>query len=194
VRYWGSKYLVASGADPLWPAGEGKRIYAYLDKNYVDLENVLQTLASSSSRVLIYAPGIPMQIVKRYQSANFIFSADRVDQSKLAGQCDVGICHANHGTTSALLMAGIPLLLLPIHLEQFLTGVNIQKMGAGLVVNPDAPAKDYAKPLKRLLNEPEFASCAKKFAAKYSSESQQEQISKIADRCEELISCGCDSN
>lgn len=187
ARYWGGKYLAGSGAEPTWPSGNAKRMFAYLDKNFNDLEKVLQALAESSLRILVFAPGLPQQLVTRYQSEKMIFTSERVDLGKLARQCDVGICHANHGTTSVLLMAGIPILLLPIQLEQFLTAVNVQKMGAGLVVHPEAPAKDYAMPLQRLLNEPDFAKSAQMFAAKYSAEGQQEQISKIADRCEELI-------
>ena len=186
-RYWGGKYLVGSGCDPIWYSGNAKRVFVYLDKNYNDLEKVLQTLAESSLRILVYAPSFPQQLVIRYQSENIIFATERINLGKLAGQCDVGICHANHGTTSALLMAGIPLLLLPIQLEHFLTAVNVQKMGAGLVVHPEAPAKDYATPLQRLLNEAEFTSQAQMFAAKYSEVSQQEQIELIADRCEELL-------
>ncbi len=186
-QYWRGKYLVGNGAEPIWPSGNSKRVFVYLDKNYNDLERVLQKLAESSLRILVYAPSLFQQLVTRYQSETMFFATERIDLGKLAGLCDVGICHANHGTTSALLMAGIPLLLLPIQLEHFLTAVNIQKMGAGLVVHPEAPAKDYVLPLNRLLNEPEFAINAQKFAAKYAQESQQEQISKIADRCEELI-------
>jgi hypothetical protein len=187
VRYWGGRYLAGSGCDPVWPPGEGKRAFVYLDKSYNDLERVLQTIAESALRVLVYAPGLSPELVSSYQSASLIFTAERIDLGKLAGQCDVGICHANHGTSSALLMAGIPLLLLPIQLEHFLTALNIQKMGAGLVVHPDAPAKDYALPLRRLLSEPEFIKHAQMFAEKYSQTSQQEQVGNIADRCEELI-------
>jgi hypothetical protein len=187
AKYWGSRYLVGGGCDPVWPTGEGKCAFVYLDKNYVEVEKVLQTLAQSSLRVLIYAPGLSEQLVVRYKSAKVNFVSERIELGKLAGQCDVGICHANHGTASALLMAGIPLLLLPIQLEHFLTGVNIQKMGAGLVVHPEAPAKDYSTPLNRLLTEAEFGEHARMFAAKYAQQSQQQQVSKIADRCEELI-------
>ena len=191
ARYWGTRYAYGSGRDPMWPPGAGKRVFAYLDKDYGDLAQVLQALAASSARVLVYSPGISPQLALRYQSANMAFLADSVDFEKLCGKCDVGVCHAGHGTTSALLLAGIPLLLLPGQLEQYLLALNVQDMGAGLLVNPEEQNKDYALPLGRLLMEPGFGQSAKNFAAKYAHESQQERVNKIVDRCEEIILQAC---
>ena len=187
ARYWGTRYAYGNGRAPMWVPGTGKRVFAYLDKNYGDLEPVLQALAASSARVLVYAPGIAAQLALRYSSANMVFLAESVDFEKLGGECDVGVCHVGHGTTSALLLAGIPLLLLPGQLEQYLLALNVQDMGAGLLVNPEEQIKDYATPLRRLLTEPGFGQSAQSFAAKYAHESQQERVNKIADRCEEIL-------
>lgn len=187
ARYWGTRYAYGNGREPMWPPGTGKRVFAYLDKNYGNIEKVLQALAASSARVLVYAPGISAQLAMRHQSANMAFLADSVDFGKLGGQCDVGVCHVGHGTTSALLLAGIPLLLLPGQLEQYLLALNVENMGAGLVVNPEAQDNDYAAPLARLLSEPGFGQGARNFAAKYAHENQQERVNKIVDRCEKML-------
>ena len=113
------------------------------------------------------------------------FLTRSVDFEKL--DCDVGICHAGHGTTSALLLRGIPLLLLPGQLEQYLLALNVQEMGAGLLVNPEDPDKNYQAPLARLLTESSFAERAGYFAARYAHENPQQRINKIVDRCEELL-------
>jgi UDP:flavonoid glycosyltransferase YjiC (YdhE family) len=187
VRYWGARYSFGNGREPVWSPNGGKRVFAYLDKNFDDLGKVLQTLAGLPVQALVYVPGMPPPLITQYQSKNLVFVASPVDFGKLAGQCDAAICHAGHGTASALLLAGIPLLLLPNHLEQYLNALNIQNMGAGLTINPEAPNKDYATPMRRLLNEPEFGRSAQNFAAKYAGERQQERVIKIADRCDELL-------
>ncbi len=181
ARYWGPRYAYGSGHRPVWPEGTGKRIFAYLDKNYVHLDLLLQALAASASRVLIYAPGLSVQ----HTYANLTFLADSVDFDKL--DCDVGICHAGHGTTSALLLCGIPLLLLPGQLEQYLLALNIQEMGAGLLVNPETQGKNYQIPLNRLLTEDGFTQRAQQFAARYVHQSPQQRMNNIVDRCEELL-------
>ncbi|MBI3902685.1 MAG: hypothetical protein HY306_07045 [Nitrosomonadales bacterium] len=187
ARYWGARYAYGVGHTPAWPLDGSKRVFAYLDKNYEGLERVLQTLAVAPARVLVYAPGISPGLIARYQSQQLAFSAAPVDFSTLGRQCDVVVCNAGHGTVSAVLLAGIPLLLLPGQLEQFLLALNVQNMGAGLLVNSEVPNCDYAAPLGRLLSEPGFGQRAREFAAKYAHESQQDRIARIADRCEELM-------
>ena len=186
-QYWGPRNRIGAGREPVWPAGTGRKVFAYLDTKFKDLEKLLQTFSTLPARFLVYAPGISQQQVERYQAAHVAFSPDPINFEKIGGQCDAGICHANHGTVSALLLAGIPLLLLPSQLEQYILALNVQNLGAGLVVNPEDKNSDYALPLQRLLAEPVFGKNAQSFAAKYAGENQQERVNKIATRCEETI-------
>jgi UDP:flavonoid glycosyltransferase YjiC (YdhE family) len=187
TRYWGARYSYGNESKLTWSPDAGKRVFAYLDKNFDDLGKVLRVLATLPAQVMVYVPGLPLHPAPPYQTANLVFIANPVDFGKLDGQCDVAICHAGHGTASALLLAGIPLLLLPMHLEQYLTAMNIQNMGAGLCINPEGQNKDYAALASRLLMEPGFRQSAQDFSVKYAQESQPERVRKMADRCEELI-------
>jgi len=51
------------------------------------------------------------------------------------GECDLAIIHGGSGTSSALLLAGRPLLLLPTQLERTVFARNNEKMGAGIPAN-----------------------------------------------------------
>jgi len=109
----------------------------------------------------------------------------------VARDCDAGICHAGAGTVEALVTAGKPLLLLPEHLEQLMTGKRIESIGAGLVVDPATDrSPNYARLLKRLLDEPAFTSAAEAVAGKYAGETPADRVRLIADRCEELMEGG----
>lgn len=187
-RYWGAGYSFGEGHEPVWSGAAGKNVFAYLDKNFGDLERLLQTLSVLPAQKQIYAPGIASQLITRYQSANMIFLTSIINFDALKGQCDLTICHAGHGTASAQLLMGIPMLLLPLHLEQYMNAINIEKMGAGICINPEQQKKNYATALNRLLNEKTFPDNAKNFALRYAHQSQQERVIKMADRCEELIS------
>ena len=187
VRYWGASYVASTGCEPDWPIADGPRVFAYLDKKFCELEKTLRILASYPARVLIYSPGIDPKLAARLKSARLTFATEPVDLARLGAQCDVGVCHANHDVASALLLAGIPLLLLPGHLEQYLLAMNIQKLGAGLLVLPEATPKDYADALRRLLTEPAFRQSTHAFSTKYADENPRKRVDQIADRCEELI-------
>ncbi len=130
-------------------------------------------------------------MVRKHTAANIAFSAKPVRMADVGREADVGICHAGVGTVESLVTSGKPLLLLPQHLEQMMTGKRIAAMGAGLVVDPLVDkSPNYARLLTRLLEEPAFAAVAQAVAARYVNETPAERVARIADRCEELIARG----
>jgi UDP:flavonoid glycosyltransferase YjiC (YdhE family) len=161
--------LGAGEIEPAWPKGSssktGKRIFAYLKPDYPHLAALLATLAACGEPCLIYGLGAGSAAAPQ-SAANLAYSQHPVDLAKLAGECAIGICHAG-GTTAALLQGGCAMLLLPMQLEQFLSGSRVGELGAGIVINPEQPQPDIAGALNRLLTEPQFRENAIAFATRY---------------------------
>ncbi len=190
TEYLGTALSVAGGVTPIWPEGDGKKLFAYLKPKYVHTEKVLAQLASSGARVLIYAGGLPQAMVARYASPRLKFSEAPFNIIAASQQCDAAVCHAGHGTVSAMLLAGKPVLLLPIQLEQFLLSKRVVALGAGLLVDPNTFDQDFAGKLRQLLAGESLAEHARAFATKYQAVSQQDLLEKILVRCESLIGAG----
>ena len=85
-----------------------------------------------------------------------------------------------------MLVAGVPMLLLPDFLERFLLAIRIDAMGAGITVNPDMPPPDFMVVIHRLLEEPGYRENARRFAEKYAGFNQDEQQENIVARIEEI--------
>ena len=147
----------------------------------------MQDLRSLPFKTLIHAPGLSENFIKKYQSPNLEFSHQPVPIKQVGEQCDLAICHGGHGTTSAMLLAGRPLLMFPMHLEQFLLSQNVVNYGAGLLVNQEIQKPDYGELINRLLANPSFTERALSFAKKYSSFDPSKQVESIAKRCEQII-------
>jgi len=146
-----------SGSEPaLWPEGEGPRIFAYIKTDYPHIQTCLEALAASSARCLVNLAGATPELTGRYRSQRLSFSTGHIDIDHALAQCDVLVCQSGLGTVSAALRSGKPLLLLPSQLEQFLLARNVEKLGAGLVIHPEAKAPDIAGNLGRLLADPVF--------------------------------------
>lgn len=128
-----------------------------------------------------------MKNIKTYETGNLTFSVDPVRMEDARRQCDLGICHAGAGTTEALLAAGKPVLLLPMQGEQESMARRVERIGAGLWVNPETKLVNFKKLLNRLLNDPGFASKARDFANANPERPQPERVSQIVDRCESII-------
>jgi UDP:flavonoid glycosyltransferase YjiC (YdhE family) len=187
AHYWGPIFSQQGRAEPQWPDTLGKRIFVYLRPRHQDFQRVLLALRDLSCPVLIHAPTLSNRIIEQYQSDRLQFSSQPLNMARLQQTCDVGICHGGHGTTAALLLAGIPLLLLPLHLEEYLLSQRVVSLGAGLIAEPEGQEPDYPRLIDRLLNHSSFTEQSQAFAHHYASFEQRQQLQAIADRCEALI-------
>lgn len=186
-HYWGPTMLLGEGPQPVWPMGDGKRIFAYLKGDYSYLEPVLQALQALPNPTLAYVAGISPALVSKYQSASLAFSSQPVGMDAARREADLMVCHGGDATVSAALLAGKPLMVLPMHAEQYGTAQNVERLGAGLNVAPENYTPDYRRLFKRLLSEASFTRQAQAFAVKYCGFDSVAQIEQIADRCEQLV-------
>lgn len=185
ARYWGM-LPAAVAEDSTWPAVRGPHVFSYLRPETPHVEAALQALRGLPGSVLIYAPGLPAELVQRYAAPHVAFSPVPVDLNKVARQADAGLTYASPAATVAFLMAGKPVLMIPGHLEQFLFARRVEEMGAGLIQNPELPPHDLAAMMRRVLGDPGFRSNAGAFAAKYANFDQNAVMTNIVARIAEL--------
>ena len=186
ARYRGACWNMEMGQEVVWPDGEGKRVFVYLFPQSRDFAKLMEAIASLGHRAIVCAPGISDNQRGLYESPNIIVSAKPFRLDRLLADCDLAIGYAGHAMTAGMLMAGVPLLLLPGHLEQFLLATRVEAMGAGIAVNPDAPPPDYVVVILRILEVPDYREMAQLFAKKHADFSQDAQQQDIVARIEEI--------
>jgi UDP:flavonoid glycosyltransferase YjiC (YdhE family) len=153
---------------PPWPTPDEagrKRIFAYLKPDYPHIAATLDALVACGQSCVIFGLDPRGGAVPRHAS-NLVFSSQPIDVAKIGEEYTMGVCHAG-GLSATLLQQGSPLLLLPMQLEQYLGGLRVAELGAGLVINPEDKQPDIAGALGRLLAEPQFAERAAEFAVRY---------------------------
>lgn len=185
ARYWGM-LPAAVAADSTWPATPGPRVFSYLRTETPHVEAALQALHGLQGSILIYVPGLPVELMQRYTAPHVAFSPVPADLNKVARQADAGLTYASPAATVAFLMAGKPVLMIPGHLEQFLFARRVEEMGAGLLQNPEQPPHNLAAMLRQILEDPGFRANAGAFAAKYANFDQNAVMTHIVARIEEL--------
>jgi len=203
TRYWGASANLDHGADIDWPNrihqhGDQplRRVFVYLTPGTRDFEKVMAALSAlcvspaTGVVAIICAPGMPPQMLEKYQSATCLIRAAPIKLAPLLEDCTLAINNANSGTTAAMLLSGVPLLMLPAHLEQYLTAERVVALGAGVLVHPEHAPPDYPQLIHRLLNDAAFTQQAKAFAARYAEFTQARQITAMADRIEEILADG----
>ena len=184
AKYWGIPNATA-GARFEWPGGNGPKMFAYLhgDKS---LPGVLQAIEKLNFPSLVYISGITKESVIPPLAANVRVVREQVDLAWAAQECSLGILNGSHGATAAFLLAGRPIIQLPIHLEQYLGAKRSVELGAALIVDRTKP-DDISSAMRRILTDPQFAIRADEFRDRYRNWSPGTQSELIVDRIEEIL-------
>ena len=134
--------VIPAQASPVWPEGEGKKVFAYLS-SFQGLESLLGALKASQVSVLLFAKGIPFEMRKSFASNRMVFLDHLVDLHAVAQQVDWVITHGNHISVAIFAEAGIPQLVIPSHQEQLFLGLRLQNFGCGLLAFQDQANFDF---------------------------------------------------
>jgi len=132
-NYLGSGYSPA-GESPRWPTGQGSKIFAYL-KPHKDLLELLGLIRQMGLPTLIKGDQLPAGIEQRFSGPSIRFADKLQDMTEVANNCDLGITNGSPSTTAQFLLAGKPVLMMPLHIEQLIVSTIIEGIGCGIAVN-----------------------------------------------------------
>lgn len=187
-RYWGPVFDTEMGESVAWPiaADTDKRLLVYMEPHHRDFPALMEAIAALDLVALVCAPGISDGLRNKYTSQRLIISNKPLKFSPLIDRCDLVVCHGGHGTAAGMLKAGLPLLLFPNHLEQFLLASQVKAMGAGELVNLENPAPNLTELLPSILANKALRQNAQAFSKKYASQTSSLQLQSIVNRIEEI--------
>ena len=86
-----------------------------------------------------------------------------IPNSLLLPHCDAVVAHAGYGTVMGALVAGLPVVLLPLGADQFLHAGRCRDLEVGLVLEGDAVSPESMRAaVRRILDEPAFGENARR--------------------------------
>jgi UDP:flavonoid glycosyltransferase YjiC (YdhE family) len=164
ARYLGPIAALSGARELIWHTRRGPRVFAYLRPSVPRVELLLEALEQLAAEVVCVMPGIPDAWRKRFRKVRCL--SDPVDiQTALQG-ADIAVCHGTLTIAHALLL-GRPVLLIPQVVEQFLSGLTLEKLGAGLMLREERSVRACARALGELLEDPKYRQRAQEFSQRY---------------------------
>lgn len=146
-----------------WESGAMPRVFMYLQQQS-SLSHVLPLFAAAPVQSIAVVPGIPDGLAQRYSAhGNLRVYNAFVGIDALLAHCDLLVSHGGQGITLEGVRHGLPMLLLPNHVEQLLTTACIARAGAGLGILPDFVEARLAGVLDRLLTDGTYDENARRF-------------------------------
>lgn len=187
-RWHGRAFDPGAGEPPAWPEGIGPRVFAYLKgAQHRDVPAVLRALAARGCRTLCYSPEVASGMPRPVEHPSIRYAAGPVNLASALRESELVACHAGGATIAQSLLAGVPLLLLPLQNEQGLNALVVARMRAGVAVFPQPQPFDYGAALAALLDESTARDAARAFAAAHADFSNARQQSDLCDAVEAAL-------
>jgi UDP:flavonoid glycosyltransferase YjiC (YdhE family) len=184
--YWGPRLRMDMGNEVAWPAGNGPRVFVYLQKTLPQLDDLIECLASGPYRVIAWIPGLDPSRRARLAGPGRVALDRPVRIDSVFKGCDLVVSLGGdiaHGG----IMFGVPQLVFPQTYEQLLVSHRVEQLGAGGWIAPGAGRESVARALRALTGEARFKAAASAFARRYPAYSPAEQRRRIVQRLEAIL-------
>ncbi len=160
------------------------RILAYLKPGYPHIEMLVSALARCKASVFIACPKGAEKLFAPYVSNRFQFSTELVDLQGAMSSVDLFVGHGNASSCKESLVAGNPMVVLPIQLEQLLTGKKIQEAGFGVLIEKISGVDELVRLFDNLLENSEpYRAAIKKLLLRHPEQLQvADAVKQAVDR------------
>jgi UDP-N-acetylglucosamine transferase subunit ALG13 len=181
-KYWGCRVSTDGGKPFQWKGHAKYRVFIYLRLGGEMLRSICAQMNDPDCEYVFVAPNIDTDECNRLSTGNLWVINQPLKIDDVVKDCSLVVYHAGVGTTISFLANGIPLLVLPSQIEQFLMARQVAQHGYGLMCNLADPQFDMAAPISQLLKNSKFRKSAQSFAQKYAARCNRDLMPSIVDR------------
>ena len=131
-------------------------------------------------------PEIDDHLFAEFRDKGLYLSKELVKLSAILPTMDLAITHAGHGTAAAALLAGVPMLVIPTTVEQWLATRNIEHLGVGVGIVKRRIVDEFPQALEKLQGDPGYAEKARELMEKYAGFNRHQTIHRLVKTIEGL--------
>jgi hypothetical protein len=155
--YWGALRSLDLGGMPHWPQDETSpklpKIFVYLKSDFPGLACALKILGHGPWQALVCVLGLSANLQAQYSTSRMRIVGQLVHIATALQQAQAVVCAAGHGLLSQALGAGVPVVMLPMLVEQRVVALRVEAAGCAVLVPPPQLASQLAPALHRALHD-----------------------------------------
>lgn len=170
-----------------WPQGP-THVFACLRPDTSRVEAILEALQKSGHGVVCYAPGFAPSRLQRFAGAHIRFSSRPVDLERLIADADACVSYGAEGTVAKFLLAGVPQLISPWHVEAHMSARRIESLGAAVVLRDAQASAGVAQALNKVCTDERLKRGAGDFSSRHRNLDLNAIAQKVADSVAEAPS------
>lgn len=188
TRYWGELEPPPAGDAPSWPRkGKGSRLFVYLHHSYRQFPALMRQLRDLGHPTLVVSPGIPDDLARKIRCSSLRVVPHTLNLQEVASASPTVLTHSGHGTAASLLRLGLPMVLLPNHVEQTVLAYRLARQGLGVIAGTDPDRERYDLLIARLGETDTYRQRAAAFAARYAGIDPSDQTRHLVDSMEASV-------
>jgi UDP:flavonoid glycosyltransferase YjiC (YdhE family) len=151
-----------------WPEGTGPKIFACLRPDTSHVKEILASLAAMSAQVICIAGGFTSSQLEPFRRQHIRYSLGAVDLELLL-DADLCITYGAEGTMMRFLMAGVPQLISPWHVETFMAAKRIEAGELGRTLGGSSDALTMVDLVNELISDGPIAKATQEFVTRNDS-------------------------
>jgi len=141
--------LSTSGIKPKWPRNYKKKVYVYV-KQFPGIVELLQLFSKFHISFIVYTNNVPNIVLRSCEAQNISYITDPLDLSRVSKEADLAIVNAGHTTLCQFVLAGVPVLMIPLQMEQQMLAVRIDEQKLGWIADTE-DKKNFLRNVESLL-------------------------------------------
>ena len=143
VEYVGPQGDATTGVEAHWSSA-GPRVFAYLKPRDRRFGAIVAGLRALGGETIVAAPGMGAAEALAASDATVRIVPAAVSLDAILRDASLCVAHAGPGLAARALVAGVPMALLPMQLEQYLVAKRLEEGGSAAVLSPEETAPDFA--------------------------------------------------
>ncbi len=185
-RYIGPTESYAHGGQYSWQGQARRRVFVYL--HHIEQCDVLLTqLATLDLEVIAYCPDLSAAQRQALTTPLMHLTAGPVAIAPLLDTCDLAITNGGHGVVAACALHGVPVLAIPLHMEQRLMVDCLRRCNIGDALAEQGISTHFKAIVQRLLSDSKFREAALGLKRKYQNYNLPQTLERLANTAEGLV-------
>lgn len=135
-----------------WPAGEGPKVFACLRPDTARVQEILGALAEMTARVVCVAPGFSKVKLEPFIRPHIRYALMPINLQPLL-DADLCVTYGAEGTMMTFVLAGVPQLISPWHVETYMVARRVETSGIGASLGSLRADKSVEQVLQRLATD-----------------------------------------
>lgn len=175
------------GKSTEWRHRDRPHVFAYLRTDMRSFEATLAALRNFQNETICVIPDATPALLHRLKDWPIRVFTQALDLNALLNQTDAVVTYGGAGIVAQCMSAGVPMLILPHVLEQYLSAQRVVALEGGLVADEPRSVASIHAQLHELLTNIRYRQGAQRFSQRYASYDCLLASQQAADAIAQLV-------